>query len=133
MAQHQRINPSGLFDAEMLAYHHVQVSEGTRIVHIAGQVSCDAALNLVGEGDFAAQVDQVFHNLSIAVAAAGATPADVAILRIYVVDFHADHVPPLKAALERYFGGAGAPGTLVGVASLSIPGMMLEIEATAVL
>jgi enamine deaminase RidA (YjgF/YER057c/UK114 family) len=133
MAEHQRLNPEGLFDAGLLAYHQVQISSGTRIVHIAGQVACNAAFELVGEGDFAAQVDQVFHNLKIAIEAADGTPDDIAALRIFVVDFSPDHVAPIKAALELFFGGAGPPGTLVGVSNLSMAGMLLEIEATAVL
>ncbi|HEX9558213.1 MAG TPA: Rid family hydrolase, partial [Reyranella sp.] len=48
-----------------------QVAEVTsgKIVLIAGQVAHDPAGNLVGENDFAAQVEQVFKNLDAAVCA----------------------------------------------------------------
>jgi 2-iminobutanoate/2-iminopropanoate deaminase len=52
-----------------------QIAEVTsgKIVLIAGQVAHDTAGDLVGENDFAAQVEQVFKNLDAAVRAAGGT------------------------------------------------------------
>jgi enamine deaminase RidA (YjgF/YER057c/UK114 family) len=44
----------------------------------------------------------------------------------------AGYVPVLKLALEEFFGAALPPGTLVGVASLAMPGLLIEVEATAV-
>ncbi|GEP60873.1 RidA family protein [Reyranella soli] len=56
-----------------------QVAEVTKgkIVLIAGQVPHDTDDKLVGEGDFAAQVEQVFKNVDAAVRAAGGTMKDV--------------------------------------------------------
>ena len=66
-----------------VGYSHIaKVNKGT-IVYIAGQVSSDASGNLVGEGDFDAQVEQVFRNLRIAVEAAGGTMADIVKLIIF--------------------------------------------------
>src|ERR1700755_2821185 len=50
----------------------VEVQSG-RLVFIAGQTALDAGGNVVGRGDFAAQADQVFHNVGIALAAVGGT------------------------------------------------------------
>lgn len=76
---------------------------------------------------------QCFENLGHALAAAGAKPTDVNSIRIYVVDMRSEYVPVLKQALEGFFGEALPPGTLVGVASLSMTGLMIEVEATAIL
>ncbi len=65
-------------------YSHIaKVNSGT-IVYLAGQVSSGASGNLIGEGNFEAQVEQVFRNLKIAVEAAGGTMADIVKLNIYL-------------------------------------------------
>jgi enamine deaminase RidA (YjgF/YER057c/UK114 family) len=132
MATHERLNPSTLFDARVLAYSQVMRSTGGTFIQVAGQAALDRDLQLVGAGDFAAQARQCFENLGHALAAAGAKPADVNSIRIYVVDMQAGYVPVLKQALEEFFGAALPPGTLLGVASLAMPGLMIEVEATAV-
>lgn len=133
MAHHQRLNPSGLFDAAPLGYHQLQISTGTRLIHIAGQAALDATATPVAPGDFAGQMAMCFHNLRIALAAAGATPADVCSLRVYVLTSVLDEVPLLSAALKDTFGAAGTPpATLVGVAALAMPDLLIEIEATAI-
>jgi len=47
-------------------YSHVAEVGGGKIVFIAGQVAQDRSGNLVGNGDFRAQVQQVFENLKAA-------------------------------------------------------------------
>jgi enamine deaminase RidA (YjgF/YER057c/UK114 family) len=54
--------------------HLAKVVSGT-IVYISGQVPSDASGKIIGEGDFEAQVEQVFANLKIAVEAAGGVMA----------------------------------------------------------
>ncbi|HSN72315.1 MAG TPA: RidA family protein [Steroidobacteraceae bacterium] len=134
MATHERLNPPGLFDARALAYTQVMKSRGETIVHVAGQAALSPSLEVIGAGDFGEQTRACFENLGIALAAAGARPADVASLRLYVVGHRAEYVPILKDALLGFFGSdALPPGTLVGVASLAMPELLIEIEATAVL
>lgn len=133
MAQHERLFPPGLLDSRQLAYSQAMCSRGATLVHVAGQAALDAHFNLVGPGDFAAQTDMCFRNLGIALAAAGARPGDVTSVRIYVVDLDDAHIPILKAALLSFFGAEHLPpGTLLGVARLAMAGLMIEIEATAV-
>jgi len=68
----QRHDPSELSPA--LSYSHVVVAQGTKTVYVSGQVALDAAGNLVGHGDLAAQARQAFRNLVAALAAVGVTP-----------------------------------------------------------
>ncbi|MBN9261957.1 MAG: RidA family protein, partial [Hyphomicrobium sp.] len=68
------------------AYSHVAVASGARTVYISGQVAMDSQGNLVGAGDLAAQTEQVMRNLGLALAAAGASFADVVKITTYVVD-----------------------------------------------
>jgi enamine deaminase RidA (YjgF/YER057c/UK114 family) len=116
-----------------VGYSHVaKVNKGT-IVYIAGQVSSDASGKLVGEGDFEAQVEQVFRNLKLAVEAAGGTMADIVKLNTYLVaEVDQAGVPKLRAIRDRYLNVENPPAsTLVVVTRLARPGWVIEIEAVA--
>ena len=102
-----------------------------RIVFLSGQVPLDAAGNLVGEGDFAAQVRQVFENLSAALAAAGATWNDVVKLDYFVRDV--GEVAALRPIRDEYVNTQQPPAsTLVEVSRLFRDEVLVEIEAVAV-
>jgi enamine deaminase RidA (YjgF/YER057c/UK114 family) len=116
-------------------YSHIaKVNRGT-IVYLAGQVSSDGSGKLIGEGNFEAQVEQVFHNLKIAVEAAGGTVADIVKLNIYLVAaVDQAEVPKLRAIRNRYIVVENPPAsTLVVVSRLAQPGWLIEIEAVAAL
>jgi enamine deaminase RidA (YjgF/YER057c/UK114 family) len=128
----QRLAPEGLF--KPAAYTQVVVATGRRMVFIAGQVSIDAKGTLVAPGDFAGQVRQVFVNLGIALKGAGATPADVTKITIYVVGYRPEMRPLLGEARAAVFGPAALPAsTLVGIQALAEPGYLVEVEAIAVI
>lgn len=63
------VNPPGL--AQPPGYSHVVEIRGGRTVYIAGQTALDEKGKLIGKNDFEAQADQVFRNLSMALAAVG--------------------------------------------------------------
>ncbi|MEU6455438.1 RidA family protein [Streptomyces sp. NPDC047065] len=128
------VNPADL--PEIDVYRQVSVASGTRLVFVAGQVAWDAAGATVGEGDLAAQVEQCYVNVGTALAAAGATFADVAKLNVHVVDWTPDKMPLLLEGIGRAAARLGetpaAPATLLGVAALDVPEHLVEVEATAV-
>jgi enamine deaminase RidA (YjgF/YER057c/UK114 family) len=132
MATHERMNPPGLFDAGVMSYSQVMRSRGATFIQVAGQAALGTDLQVLAPGDFAGQVAAALANLRIALAAAGATPADVNLVRIYVVGHRADYVAVLQGALRGFFGDTLPPGTLVGVAALAMPELLVEIEATAI-
>ena len=114
-------------------YSHVaKVNKGT-LVYIAGQVSADASGKLVGEGNFEAQVEQVFKNLKLALEAAGATMADIVKLNSYLVaEVSQDDIPKMRAIRDRYLNKEKPPAsTLVVVSRLARPGWLIEIEVVA--
>ena len=114
-------------------YSHVaKVNKGT-LVYIAGQVSADAAGKLVGEGNFEAQVEQVFTNLKLALEAAGATMADIVKMNVYLVaEVDPAEVPKFRAIRDRYVNKEKPPAsTLVVVSRLARPGWLIEIEVVA--
>ena len=129
------INPAGL--PEIPVYRQVSIATGTKLIHIAGQVSWDADGNDVGVGDFAAQVEQAYLNVGTALAAAGATFDDVVKLVVHVVDWTPDKMPLLLDGIARAAAKLGvtpaAPASLFGIVTLDVPEHLVEIEATAVI
>jgi enamine deaminase RidA (YjgF/YER057c/UK114 family) len=131
----QFISPKTLIAPGPARYSHVaKVNRGT-IVYLSGQVPSDASGNVVGEGDFEAQVEQVFRNLKIAVEAAGGTMADIVKLNYYLAaEVDQANVPKLRPIRDRYLNVENPPAsTFVVVSRLMRPGWLIEIEAVAAL
>jgi enamine deaminase RidA (YjgF/YER057c/UK114 family) len=124
------VNPDDLPTPE--AYSHVVIATGARLVFVSGQEPEDERGNLVGAEDLAAQAQQVFANLGRALTAAGARPDDVTRISIFVVDYRRDQLPLIDEARATLFGDHRPADTLVGVAALSRPEFLIEVEAIAV-
>jgi enamine deaminase RidA (YjgF/YER057c/UK114 family) len=121
-----------------VAFHRqVALATGSTLLFMAGQVAWDANGALVGEGDLTAQVEQCFLNVGAAIADAGGSFDDIAKLTVYVVDWTPDKFPMLREGRARAFAKLGvdllAPSTLIGVAALFAPDILVEIEAIAML
>ena len=111
-------------------YSHA-VSASGRLVAIAGQVAMDEHGELVGPDDPVAQTERVFENLRLALAAAGATFADIVKFGVYVTDM--SFLPVVREIRDRYVDRAHPPAsTAVQVAALFRPGYLVEIDALAV-
>ena len=125
------LRPDGLQNNP--AYSHVVVASGARTIYISGQVALDEDGALAGAGDLAKQTTQVMQNLGRALAAAGATFADVVKITTYVVGYTPEMRPVISAARSPFFPAGKPPAsTLVGVQALAAPGWLIEIEAIAV-
>lgn len=78
---------------------------------------------------------QAIENVALALAAAGARPQDVVKTTFYVVGFEPSMFEQFAqgaTAARRRHAFPEAPVTLIGVASLFTPEMLVEIEAVAV-
>ncbi|MDB5608890.1 MAG: Endoribonuclease [Bradyrhizobium sp.] len=110
----------------------VDVSAG-RIIFIAGQTALDCNGNLIGKNDFAAQADQVFRNLAVALQASGCTATNLVKLTVFLTDM--DNLGRYREARNRFFASVTPPAapavTLVEVSKLYGPDFMIEIEAIA--
>jgi enamine deaminase RidA (YjgF/YER057c/UK114 family) len=131
----QRIDPDTL--SRPHGHAQVVVATGSRLVFASGQVAIDTVENLLGSGpDYREQGYRAALNAYAAVRASGATPADIVRLAVYVVDAIEPHLEPLYEGLGQAAREAGAKRTamtLVGITGLSLPGAVVEIEATAVI
>jgi len=124
----RHINPPAL--SRPPGYSHVVEVGAGRTLYVAGQIALDREGNVVGEGDFAAQTSQVFENLQAALAAGGATFADVVKITVFVTDV--SHLQTFREIRNRYITGDPPASTLVQVVRLARPELMIEIEAIAV-
>lgn len=83
--------------------------------------------SLVGGEDVAEQARQVLRNLGAVLESAGASPADVLKVTVYLTDIgDRTLINPVR---REFFGEARPASTLVEVSALAIPGMKVEIEA----
>jgi enamine deaminase RidA (YjgF/YER057c/UK114 family) len=124
------INPAGL--SKPTGYTHVVLAADGRTAYIAGQVALDSTGALVGAGDFRAQAERVYANLRIALASVGATFSDVVKTTTYITDV--GNVATLREIRGKYLDPARPPAnSLIPVATLARPDLLLEIEAVAVL
>ena len=127
------LSPKTLIAPGGAGYSHIaKVNRGT-IVYVSGQVPTDATGKLIGEGDFEAQVEQIFRNLKLAIEAAGGTMADIVKLNYYLVaEVDQAIVPKLRPIRDRYINVEKPPAsTFVVVSRLMRPGWLIEIEAVA--
>ena len=126
------INPEGLYDPAPNGYTHVVAAPlHGRTVYASGQGGENAAGEL--PAGFAAQLDQTLSNMQTALAAAGATVHDVVRLNLLVVDHTEARLALWTSAVRRVWKNAPAPAcTLIPVPRLALDGMLVEIEATAV-
>lgn len=132
------MNPSGL--PEIDGYRQVSIAPltaGSKLVHVAGQVSWDTDLATIAEGDLAGQVEQCYLHIDTALKAAGGSFDDVVKLNVYVVDWAPEKLPLIWEGIGRAAAKLGKapvpPVTLVGVVMLDVPEHLVEVEATAVI
>lgn len=112
----------------------VDTTGHTRVVHLAGQ--CDQSRedgHPLHVGDMAAQVSGALDNVEAVLAEVGLSLVDVVRLNYYVTDVEAFNAVPEEAHIGRLRAAGCRPAsTLLGISQLAMPGMMVEIEATAV-
>ena len=112
-------------------YSQVVEVKGGRTLYIAGQIAVDKNGNLVGRGDFRAQVKQVFENLKARLQEGGASFKDVVKLNYYLTD--ASDLQALRETRDSYINTENPPAsTLVVVKQLVRDEYLLEVEAVAV-
>jgi 2-iminobutanoate/2-iminopropanoate deaminase len=116
-------------------YSHGMVVPAGELVIVAGQVGADAAGQLVGPGDAAAQTRQTFENVRAVLEAAGCAMADVVRFQTFLT--HAADIDAFMGARKELFAryypdGAYPPNTLLIVSRLVQPDLLVEIEAMAV-
>ena len=111
-------------------YSHVVVVEAKKTIFVSGQLARDAKGEVVGKGDMRAQIRQTGENIKAALAAAGATLADIVKTNTYVTDME-EFFKHTDVRME-YFG-ALPTSTTVEVRKLAHPDLLVEIEVIAMM
>jgi enamine deaminase RidA (YjgF/YER057c/UK114 family) len=115
-------------------FTHVVTATQGKMIFVSGQVALNKQGEVVGKGDLRAQATQVFENLRVALAAAGATFGDVVKMNTYVVNYKPTEVAVLREVRGKYVSKEKPPAsTLVGVQSLVREDFLIEIEVVAMI
>jgi 2-iminobutanoate/2-iminopropanoate deaminase len=102
----------------------------TKLLILAGQAALDHDGQLVGGDDMRAQTRQVFEAIGALLADRGATFADVVNIRTYLADM--TRLREYGEVRAAYLDGAQPTSTTVEVSTLFRPGLLLEVDITAV-
>lgn len=110
----------------------VEVKAGERVLYCAGQTSSDAEGKTQHAGDMKGQINLALDNLETVLEQAGMSLSNVVRLNYYTpnVDLLLQNYGVLVARLDK--AGCKPASTLLGVARLAFPDLLIEIEATAV-
>lgn len=108
-----------------------KVESPRTVVFVSGQASISADGQVMHEGDFAGQARLAFANLRTVLERAGASLDNVVKLGVFLVDM--GRLPEYGRVKAEFFKGSQPASTAVGVTALALPGLLVEIEAIAVL
>jgi 2-iminobutanoate/2-iminopropanoate deaminase len=116
--------------AEARAYSQAVVTEGGRVVWLAGQVAFQDAAGKSLAGDFDGQVREVFRLLDATLTEAGGTLANLATMTVFITDQrHGDRFTALR---KEIFGGDFPASALITCRALARPEMLVEVQGIAV-
>lgn len=96
------------------------------VVYLSGQIPLVPETMTVNEGDFSAQVRQVFDNLSAVAKASGGTLQDIVKLNIFLTDL--SYFGTVNDIMAEYFQKPYPARAAIGVAALP-KGVPVEMDA----
>ena len=104
--------------------HYADAVRAGDLLFVSGCVPVDADGKLVGGDDVVAQARKVFENVGRVLAAAGAGPADVVKVTVFLTDV--DDRPLINAVRQEWFGETRPASTLVEVSRLAVRGAQID-------
>jgi enamine deaminase RidA (YjgF/YER057c/UK114 family) len=119
--------------SQALGFHQGELVSGhTRTLYCSGQTATDPDGAPQHADDMAAQVALSLDNLEAVLGHAGLSLADLVRLNVFTtdVDLLLEHYGVLASRLAA--AGVAPATTLLGITRLAVPGLMVELEGTAV-
>jgi enamine deaminase RidA (YjgF/YER057c/UK114 family) len=126
----ERINPSSM---RAPAEYYAHVTKAGNMVFVAGQAAVGKDNQMVGVNDITAQAEEVFRQLQECLRAAGTDLSHVVKLNTFLT--RPEDNRPVAAVRSKYLrdGGLLPASTMVIVARLARPEMLIEVECIAVM
>ena len=116
--------------AQARGYSQAVVTEGGRIVWLAGQVAGEDSAGRSLAADFDGQVREVFARLGHTLEEAGGRLADMVTMTVFITDARlGDRFTQLR---REIFGDNFPASALITVAGLARPEMLVEVQGIAV-
>jgi 2-iminobutanoate/2-iminopropanoate deaminase len=117
--------------AQARAYSQAVITEGGRIVWLAGQVAAEDSSGNSLAGDFDGQVREVFARLNRTLEEAGGSLADMVTMTVFITDArYGDRFTELR---KETFGDNFPASALITVAGLARPEMLVEVQGIAMI
>ena len=113
------------------AYSPAVITEGGRAIWLAGHLAAEDEDGRSLAGDFDGQVRCVFRKLAATLAAADAALSDIVTMTVFITDV-SNNTRFVELRKEIFADDAYPASTLVTVAALNRPELMVEINAVAV-
>jgi enamine deaminase RidA (YjgF/YER057c/UK114 family) len=105
-----------------------EVPAGARLLFVSGQVGVDGKGKL--QAGIERQVEQVWKNIGQVLKSGGMTFADIVKVNVFLTDSR--FIAPYRTIRDRFFARPPYPAsTLLIVAGLADPGMLVEVEVVA--
>lgn len=123
----QRFNPDTVPPPFSRYAQAIAVPAGYRWLHISGQVGCDLDKKIAL--GFEAQADLAWRHVVALLQAAGMEPRDL--VKVTVLLTRAEDVAASRIVRDRHLDGAEPASTLMIVAGLAHPDLLIEVEAIA--
>jgi enamine deaminase RidA (YjgF/YER057c/UK114 family) len=124
------IQPESLKDPRP-RYSQAILTEGGRLLFIAGQTAADRDGNVVGKGDAERQAEQVFENLRAVLAAVGGSLDNLVTTTTYLTDI--SYREAYNKVRSKFYRNAQPTSTLVVVKALGHEDFLIEIDGIAVI
>lgn len=121
-------------ERKTIAGQHTPVSHYCHLVRAGNLIWVSGTVGIASDGSIpdgvVEQFDVALKNLDTCLKSVGAGPENVVKVTVFLTDI--DDRPLINPARQRYFGNHRPASTLVEVAALVLPKLMVEIEAQAV-
>ena len=117
--------------AQARAYSQAVVSDGGKVVWLAGQVAAEDTSGKSLAGDFDGQVREVFSRLGKTLEDAGGGLGDMVTMTVFITDARfGDRFTQLR---KEIFGDNFPASALITVAGLARPELLVEVQGVAVI